>query len=73
MLCVLTVITWCYLLPKLVKLKISGNSLSITVPKEPLRELGWKKGDYVSLEVKTIDAGFGQKKVLEATKLVNMP
>jgi antitoxin component of MazEF toxin-antitoxin module len=36
-----------------VKLKKTGNSLSVTIPSQILKALGWKKGDELELEVDT--------------------
>jgi len=36
----------------IVKLRRSGNSTVITIPKEVMKSLNWKDGDYVSLETK---------------------
>lgn len=37
---------------KIVKLRKSGNSLAISIPKEMAQALRWKEGDYILLEIK---------------------
>lgn len=36
-----------------VKLKKTGNSLSVTIPKAILKVLGWREGDELELDVDT--------------------
>lgn len=33
----------------------TGHSAAVTIPKKTLKELGWKLGDYVSIEVNPAD------------------
>ncbi|MBO8179886.1 MAG: AbrB/MazE/SpoVT family DNA-binding domain-containing protein [Archaeoglobus sp.] len=36
-----------------VKLKRTGNSLSVTIPSAVLKLLGWSEGDYLEIDVDT--------------------
>ncbi len=33
----------------------TGHSAAVTIPKKMLKELGWKLGDYVSIEINPVE------------------
>ena len=36
---------------EIVKLRVSGHSIVVTLPKDILKELGWNLGDYIKITV----------------------
>ena len=46
----------------LVKIRVSGNSLAITLPKKIVVSLDWKVGDYIKMSV--VENGISLKKVI---------